>query len=49
MLTKREKEIIKAIIGFIDNKNSKRIRLKDEDNNSIIQKESVDMLLKSNA
>lgn len=30
MLTKREREIVKAIIAFIDNKNSKKIKLQND-------------------
>lgn len=38
MLTKREKEIIKAIIISINSKNSIKVRVKDEKNNPIMPK-----------
>ncbi|SDY77372.1 hypothetical protein SAMN05660462_00861 [Proteiniborus ethanoligenes] len=49
MLTKREIEIIKAVIAYIDDNKSRRIRIIDKDTNHIKRNKSLGMPLKINA
>ncbi|WIV11705.1 hypothetical protein [Proteiniborus sp. MB09-C3] len=43
MLTKREKDIIRAIIISIDSRNSIKVRLRDRKNKPMIEKKHVNV------